>query len=99
LERSLTITVTAAPTGEVASLTVGLAKLFDGPLVGGHLRQLDQRLSDAFTVQGTLDGVLLRVGKSLDFDELMKIIEICRQQQTAAGDPVEKFSFVELDEK
>ncbi len=97
--KSLTITVVSAANGEVASLTVGLAKLFDGPLDGNRLRQLDRRLKDVFAIEGTFDQVLLRVGSTLDFGELMKIIEICTRQKMADGEPVNKISFMELREK
>jgi hypothetical protein len=42
--------------------------------------------------------VLLRVGKSLDYGELMKIIDVCTKQKMADGKPVNKISFVELGE-
>jgi len=97
--KTLTITVVSAGNGQVASMTVGLAKLFEGPLEGGRLRQLDRRLKDVFAIEGTFDQVLLRVGKSLDYGELMKIIDVCTKQKMADGKPVNKISFVELGEK
>jgi biopolymer transport protein ExbD len=97
--KTLTITVVSAGNGQVASMTVGLAKLFEGPLEGGRLRQLDRRLKDVFAIEGTFDQVLLRVGTSLDYGELMKIIDVCTKQKMADGKPVNKISFVELGDK
>ena len=97
--RSLTITIVSDANGEVASMTVGLAKLFDGPLDENRLRQLDHRLKDVFAIEGAFDGVLLRVGKTLDFGELMKVIELCTRQKMADGGLLTRFSLVELSAK
>ncbi len=94
--KSLTITIEADANGEVASLAVGLAKLFDGPLDESRLRDLDRRLRDVFAIEGAFDGVLLRVGKTLDFSELLKVLELCTRQKLADGAPVTRFSLVEL---
>jgi len=97
---TLTITIVSAGNGQVASMTVGLAKLFDGPLDGRTLKLLDRRLKDVFSIEGKpFEQVLLRVGKSLNYGELMKIIDICTKQKMADGKPVNKISFIELQEK
>lgn len=97
---TLTITIASAGNGQVASMQVGLAKLFDGPLDGNRLKMLDRRLKDVFAIEGKpYDQVLLRVGKSLGYGELMKIIDVCTKQKMADGTPVNKISFVELTEK
>ena len=97
--KTLTITIVAAPNGQVASMTVGLAKLFDGPLDGGRIRQLDRRLKEVFAIEDTFDQVLLRVGKTLNYGELMRIIDVCTRQKMGDGKSVNKISFVELGEK
>jgi biopolymer transport protein ExbD len=97
---TLTITIVSAGNGQVASMQVGLAKLFDGPLDASRLKMLDRRLKDVFAIEGKpYDQVLLRVGKSLGYGELMRIIEVCTKQKMADGTPVNKISFVELTEK
>lgn len=97
---TLTITIVSAGNGQVASMQVGLAKLFDGPLDANRLKMLDRRLKDVFAIEGKpYDQVLLRVGKSLGYGELMRIIEVCTKQKMADGTPVNKISFVELTEK
>jgi len=97
--KTMTITIVAAPNGQVASMTVGLAKLFDGPLDGGRIRQLDRRLKEVFAIEDNFDQVLLRVGKTLNYGELMRIIDVCTKQKMADGKPVNKISFVEVPEK
>jgi biopolymer transport protein ExbD len=97
---TLTITIVAAGNGQVASISVGLAKLYDGPMDGRKLQILDKRLKDVFAIEGKpFDQVLLRVGKALNYGELMKIIDVCTRQKMADGKPVNKISFVELPEK
>jgi biopolymer transport protein ExbD len=97
---TLTITIVAAGNGQVASISVGLAKLFDGPMDGRALAVLDRRLKDVFAIEGKpFDQVLLRVGKALNYGELMKIIDVCTRQKMADGKPVNKISFIELQEK
>jgi biopolymer transport protein ExbD len=97
--RTLTITIVAAPNGQVASITVGLSKLFDGRLDAGRIRQLGRRLKEVFAIEDAFDQVLLRVGKTLDYGELMKIIDECTKQKMSDGKPVNKISFIELTEK
>ena len=97
---TLTIRIVAAGNGQVASISVGLAKLFEGPLDRSRINMLDRRLKDVFAIEGKpFDQVLLQVGKALNYGELMKIIEICTRQKMADGKPVNKISFVELQEK
>ena len=97
---TLTITIASAGNGQVSSIQVGLAKLFDGPLSRERLTMLDRRLKDVFAIEGKpYDQVLLRIGKSLNYGELMRIIDVCTRQKMADGTPVNKISFVEMTEK
>jgi len=95
--KRLTITITAAENGQVASMTVGLAKLFEGPLEGNRLRLLNRRLKDALAAKETPEQVVLRVDGKLNSGELIKVINICGRQRIADGGPV-KISFVTLGE-
>src|SRR5262245_32893974 len=47
--KTLTITIVSAGNGQVASMTVGMAKLFDGPATPEQLRKFDRRLKDVFS--------------------------------------------------
>jgi len=97
---TLSIRIVAAGNGQVASVSVGLARLFDGPMDGRKLQILDRRLKDVFAIEGKpFDQVLLQVGKALNYGELMKIIDVCTRQKMADGKPVNKISFIELQEK
>jgi hypothetical protein len=94
---SLTITITADENGKTSSLTVGLAKLFDGALDARTLSMLDRRLKDAFSIEGKpFEQVLLRVDPKLNSGELIMIINVCDRQGIGEGGPVKKMSFVEL---
>ena len=97
--RTLTVTIASTQNGQVASVSVGLQTLFDGPLDPAQLRQLDHRLKEIFAIQGEpFDQVLVRVGKRLHYGELMKVIDVCTRQKMADGTAVGKISFVEVPE-
>jgi biopolymer transport protein ExbD len=97
---TLTLTVVAARDGQVESVSVGLAKLFNGPLDAASLRQLDRRLKGIFEIaQSPFDQVLVRVDRKLHYGELMRIIDVCTRQKTADGTEVSRISFVEVEDK
>jgi biopolymer transport protein ExbD len=98
--RSLSLTIVADRNGQVTSVSVGFAKLFDGPLDAPRLRQLDRRLKEIFAIAGApFDQVLVRVDRKLHYGDLMRIIDVCTRQKTADGSELEKISFAELPEK
>jgi biopolymer transport protein ExbD len=97
--RTLTITITAAESGQVALVTVGLQKLFDGPLNDDRLRILNRRLQEIFAIQEAFDQVVLKIGKRLHYGDLMKIIDVCTKQKMSDGKLLSKISFAELPEK
>src|SRR5262249_43982015 len=97
---TLTLTVVAGHDGQVESVSVGLARLFEGPLDAPRLRQLDRRLKEIFKIaQSPFDQVLVRVDRKLHYGELMRIIDVCTRQKTADGTDVTRISFVEVGEK
>jgi biopolymer transport protein ExbD len=96
--KTLIITIDASPNGQVSSVKVGFEELFRGPLDANKLRMLDKRLKAIFAIDA-FEQVLLRVGKSLDYGELMRIVEICTKQKMSDGKPLNKISFVPLEEK
>jgi biopolymer transport protein ExbD len=97
--KTLTITITSAVSGQVASVTVGLQKLCDGPFDDGRLRQLNRRLQEVFAIPEAFDQVVLQIGKQLNYGELMKIVEVCTKQKMSDGKQLSKISFAELPEK
>src|SRR5262245_14096514 len=97
--RTLAIKIVAAENGQVASVTVGLQKLFDGPLDDGRLRQLNRRLQEIFAIQDVFDQVVLHIGKQVNYGDLMKIIDVCTKQKISTNTLLSKISFVELPER
>jgi len=98
--KTLTITIRSAGDGRIASMTVGLAKLFDCAVDADRLRALDRRLKDVLAIEGTIfDQVLLRVDTALNYDELVKVIDVCTRQKMADGRAMNKISFMELPGK
>ncbi len=93
----LVISVASTESGEIEWLDTGLAKLFDGPLNEDRLRLLDRRLNDIFAIaEPPFDGIVLRVGKDLRYDELLRIIQVCARQAPRDDSGRNKIAFSEL---
>ncbi len=88
---TLTISVFADPnTGDIASLGVGESQV-------PSIAALDGRLQQVFADPGNpFDQVILQVGESCRYDELMKVIDVCTHQTFSDGKKLSKLSFVEL---
>lgn len=96
--QNLTITITASENGQVASLRIGLAKLFEGPLDDRKLQILDRRLKDDFAIEGKpFEQVILRVGEKPKGGDMIKVINVCERQKLADGSPIKKINFVILN--
>ena len=97
--RSLVITVPSTPSGDVRSAKVGIAPVFTGPANPSNLYRLDQRLKTVCSLQDTpFEQVLIKVGKNLRYEELMKIIDVCTQQKMPNGESLKNISFAEFDD-
>ena len=71
-------------------MAIGKAKMAD-------LRALDQGLRADFADPDALfDQVIVQVGTSLRYEELMKVMEVCARQKLHSGKKLTKLSFVEL---
>jgi biopolymer transport protein ExbD len=91
---TLTITVIAdAKSGSIQSLGVGESGV-------GGLAALNGKLKEVFSDEGNpFDQVIIQVSNACRYDELMKVIDICTQQElTLDGkkQKLTKLSFVEL---
>jgi biopolymer transport protein ExbD len=91
---TLTISVFANPTtGEIKSLGVG-----ETPVAG--LAALRETLKTVFADEGNpFDQVIIQVSDACRYDELMKVVDICTQQEiTIDGkkQKLSKLSFVEV---
>ncbi len=91
---TLTISVFAEPdTGDISSLGVGEARVPD-------LAALNQRLKEVFADEGTpFDQVIIQVGDSCRYGELMKVIDVCTRQRLPSGERLAKLSFVALPDQ
>jgi biopolymer transport protein ExbD len=87
---TLVISILPTDTGEIQSLAIG-----EGRVAG--LAQLDARLKAAFSdPASTFDQVVVQVGSSLRYEQLMKVVDICSRQKLTTGQPLRKLSFVEI---
>lgn len=87
---SLIISVIGTPGGEIASMAVGEGNIAD-------LGALDQRLKLVLSDKGNpFDQVIIQVGSSVNYESLMKVIDVCTKQTLQTGEKLTKLSFVEL---
>ncbi len=87
---SLQITVTANKEGGIAAIRVGEAPVTD-------LRDLEQKLRSITKVSlAPFDQVLLKVSRSLEYENVLKVIEICARNKLTSGDQQTKVSIVEM---
>ncbi|MCL4190498.1 MAG: biopolymer transporter ExbD [Thermoguttaceae bacterium] len=87
---SLVITVLGSPSGRIYQMAVGDAHV-------AHIIELERRLKTVLSDPGVgFDQVLIQVGATLRYDELMKVIDVCTRQKLPNGEPLSKLSFVEL---
>lgn len=97
--KTVTLYVTAVPQGEVKEVRLGFNSLFQGPATPEQLAKLDQRLHTILSQPASLiDRVLIKVGPTLRYEELMKIIDVCTRQKLANGSTLTHISFAELTE-
>jgi biopolymer transport protein ExbD len=88
---TLTISVFANPkTGDIASLGVGETQVTG-------LAALDAKLKEVFADPGNpFDQVIIQVGDTCRYEELMKVVDICTRQVLPDGQKLSKLSFVEV---
>lgn len=94
---TLIISINSSPNGDVSRVQVGPGVSFVGPANAANLFKLDRQLRDLFGIAQTeYEQVLIRVAPGLQYQELMKVIDVCTKQKMPDGKRVEKISFVEL---
>jgi biopolymer transport protein ExbD len=87
---TLVISVFPNERGFIGSMGVGEVKVVD--LVG-----LDTRLKAVFADKDvSFDQVIVQVGATLRYEELMKVMEVCSRQTLRNGRKLSRLSFVEL---
>jgi biopolymer transport protein ExbD len=87
---TLVISAFADGAGRLASMAVGEVKVDD---LAGLDRTLRGILADPDVV---FDQVIIQVGASLRYEELMRVMDVCARQRLRGGKQLSKLSFVEL---
>lgn len=96
---AIVIVVRATPGGTVQSMTMMGAPVFSGPATSRNLLTLDQKLRDLMKYKDPpFEQVVIRVGKELKYEELMKVVDVCTKQKLASGKPLNEVRFTELNE-
>ena len=90
---TLTISVFADKSGGIGSLGVGESGV-------ANLTALDTRLQQIFADKdNSFEQVLIQVGSTLRYEELMKVVDICTHLKLPNGQKLSKLSFVELPQE
>ena len=96
---AIVIVVRSTPGGTVQSMTMMGRPIFTGPANTRALMTLDQTLRDLMKFKDPpFEQVVIRVGKELKYEELMKVVDICTKQKLANGKPLNEVRFTELNE-
>ena len=87
---SLQITVTAEKDGGIAAIRVGETPVTD-------LRKLEQKLRSIADLSKTpFDQVQLKVSRNLEYENVLKVIDVCARNKLTSGDQQTKVSIVEM---
>jgi biopolymer transport protein ExbD len=88
---TLTISVLGSPNGSIHQIVIG----GDVPLPG--IGALDAKLRSIFSDPNVVfDQVILQVGSSLSYDQLMQVIDVCTRQKLSNGERLSKLSLEEI---
>lgn len=88
---SLVITVAGNGAGLIQQISVGEDN------VGDSVRTLETRLKTVLSDPGVgFEQVIIQVGPSLHYEQLMKVVDVCTRQTLPNGEKLTKLSFVEL---
>ncbi|MFZ1933745.1 MAG: biopolymer transporter ExbD [Thermoguttaceae bacterium] len=87
---SLQITVTADKQGGIAGIRVGETPMHDLPGLEQKLRAITKVSETPF------DQVLLKVSRDLEYENVLRVIEICARNKLTSGDQQTKVSIVEM---
>ena len=87
---ALFVSIFSTPDGQMQSLWIG-----ENQVAG--TKQLDQQLRQVFHDPGNPFGqVIIQVDRRLQYEQLMKVIDVCSRQTLVNGQPLAKLSFLEL---
>ncbi len=87
---SLVITVMGNANGGIEAIALGENSV-------SNLAVLESRIHSILADRGSgFDQVIIQVGPSLHYDQLMKVVDICTRAKLPNGQKLSKLSFVEL---
>lgn len=87
---TLLITAIGKADGSLGEMGIG-----DNPI--GSLPGLERRLGEILSDPGSgFDQVIIQVGSNLNYEGLMKVVDVCSRQTLPSGEKLTKLSFVEL---
>lgn len=87
---SLIVTVIGDDSGNIQALAIGDSQV-------GGVEEFASRLPTVLKDEASgFDQVLIQVDSRLDYEGLMRVVEVCTRQQLANGKKLSKLSFVEL---
>ncbi|MDZ4820324.1 MAG: biopolymer transporter ExbD [Planctomycetota bacterium] len=87
---SLVVTILGTPTGAIEAMAIGENQV---PTLAVLESRIHQLLKDP---GGGFQQVLLQVGPTLHYGELMKVVDICNRAKLPDNSNLSKLSFVEL---
>lgn len=87
---TLVITVLGRPNGELGEMAIGEVQALNVNILEARVHKL---LGDPGT---PFEQVIIQVGPTLHYEQLMKIVDICTRAKTPDGKLLSKLSFVEL---
>jgi biopolymer transport protein ExbD len=86
---TLTISVLGSADGSIRQIAIG-----DTPIAG--LGALDAKLKSIFgDPKLSYDQVILQLGSSLNYDQVMQVVDVCTRQKLPDGEKLSKLSLVE----
>jgi biopolymer transport protein ExbD len=98
-EKVLTMRLLADPAGRLASVRLELATVFDGPANAANLALLDERLKQLFGIEnGPYEQVFIRVDSDLQYEDFMKVLDVCQRQRLPDGQALKAINFAELSD-
>jgi biopolymer transport protein ExbD len=90
---TLTISVFADKSGGIGALGIGESGV-------ANLTALEARLQQIFADKdNSFEQVIIQVGSTLRYEELMKVVDICTHLKLPNGQKLSKLSFVELPQE
>jgi biopolymer transport protein ExbD len=91
------LTVRAHADGGLASVELGINTVFSGGASSANLGALDRALTDELKLGGDLvDQVQIMADPRINYEELMKVVDVAMRQKLSDGSPLTKISFVEI---